>query len=178
MLTDLVKGRTAQEVAVMPKEELLDEIGIPLTPGAPQVRASRARACSRSRSTVEGHAAPGGVGHLERRDLRRLAVAEIDVCPLAELPPGTVRIVEAAPLLTIGVYNCDGELFALEDQLLPRRRPLCEGDFDCGERVAVCPRHGARFDIATGRALTLPAYIAVETYPARVRDDGMVVVDA
>jgi nitrogen fixation NifU-like protein len=32
MLTDLVKGRTAQEVATMPKEELLDEIGIPLTP--------------------------------------------------------------------------------------------------------------------------------------------------
>lgn len=32
MLTDLVKGRTAQDVAVMPKEQLLDEIGIPLTP--------------------------------------------------------------------------------------------------------------------------------------------------
>ena len=32
MLTDLVKGRTAQEVAAMPKEELLDELGIPLTP--------------------------------------------------------------------------------------------------------------------------------------------------
>jgi nitrogen fixation NifU-like protein len=32
MLTDLVKGRSAQEVAVMPKEELLDEIGIPLSP--------------------------------------------------------------------------------------------------------------------------------------------------
>jgi nitrogen fixation NifU-like protein len=32
MLTDLVKGRTAAEVAAMPKDELLDEIGIPLTP--------------------------------------------------------------------------------------------------------------------------------------------------
>src|SRR6476659_2625031 len=32
MLTDLVKGRSAQDVAVMPKEELLDEIGIPLSP--------------------------------------------------------------------------------------------------------------------------------------------------
>jgi nitrogen fixation protein NifU and related proteins len=32
MLTDLVKGRSAAEVAAMPKEELLDEIGIPLTP--------------------------------------------------------------------------------------------------------------------------------------------------
>jgi nitrogen fixation NifU-like protein len=32
MLTDLVKGRTAQDVALMSKDELLDEIGIPLTP--------------------------------------------------------------------------------------------------------------------------------------------------
>jgi nitrogen fixation NifU-like protein len=32
MLTDLVKGRTAAEVSAMPKDELLDEIGIPLTP--------------------------------------------------------------------------------------------------------------------------------------------------
>lgn len=32
MLSDLVTGRTAQEVAAMPKDELLDEIGIPLSP--------------------------------------------------------------------------------------------------------------------------------------------------
>ena len=32
MLTELVKGRTAAEVAAMPKDELLEEIGIPLTP--------------------------------------------------------------------------------------------------------------------------------------------------
>ena len=32
MLTDIVKGRTVKEVAALPKEELLEEIGIPLTP--------------------------------------------------------------------------------------------------------------------------------------------------
>ena len=32
MLTELVRGRRAEEVAAMPKEELLDELGIPLTP--------------------------------------------------------------------------------------------------------------------------------------------------
>ena len=32
MLTELVQGRTATEVAALPKEELLEEIGIPLTP--------------------------------------------------------------------------------------------------------------------------------------------------
>jgi 3-phenylpropionate/trans-cinnamate dioxygenase ferredoxin subunit len=103
---------------------------------------------------------------------------EIEVCPLAEFPSGTVRIVPVTPSLSVGVYNCDGEFFAIEDQCTHDEGPLCEGEFDCGERVAICPRHGARFDITTGRALTLPAYIDVATFPARVRDDGMVVVDA
>ena len=80
---------------------------------------------------------------------------EYEVCPLAEFPPGTARIV-AAGAITVGVYNCDGELYALEDRCTHDDGPLCEGDFDCDEKVAVCPRHGARFDITTGRALTLP----------------------
>lgn len=100
------------------------------------------------------------------------------MCPLADFPSGTVRIVEVSPSLTVGVYNCAGEFFAIEDQCTHDEGPLCEGEFDCAERVAICPRHGARFDITTGRALTLPAYIDVDTFPARVRDDGMVVVDA
>ena len=32
MLMDMVKGRTAQEVATMSRDELLEEVGIPLTP--------------------------------------------------------------------------------------------------------------------------------------------------
>jgi nitrogen fixation NifU-like protein len=32
MLMEMVKGRSAEEVAAMPKEDLLDEVGIPLTP--------------------------------------------------------------------------------------------------------------------------------------------------
>ena len=102
---------------------------------------------------------------------------ELEVCAGAELPPGTVRIVEAGPSLSIGVYNCGGGLYALEDRCTHDDGPLCEGDFDCDEGVAICPRHGARFEIATGRALTLPAYIPVATFPVRLRDDGVVVVD-
>ena len=40
MLSDLVKGRTAQDVAEMPREELLDELGIPLTPCVSSARSS------------------------------------------------------------------------------------------------------------------------------------------
>ena len=102
---------------------------------------------------------------------------EYEVCLLEELPPGTVRIVQVGAI-TVGVYNCDGELYALEDRCTHDDGPLCEGDFDCEEKVAVCPRHGARFDITTGRALTLPAYIPVDTFPVGVRSDGVIVVEA
>ena len=102
---------------------------------------------------------------------------DLEVARLDEFPPGSTKIVRHGTLF-VGIYNCGGELYAIEDRCSHDDGPLCEGEFDCGERVAVCPRHGARFDITTGRALTLPAYIPVETYPVRVRDDGMVVVDA
>ena len=102
-------------------------------------------------------------------------MAELDVCPLDELPPGSVKIVRAGDI-AVGVYNLNGELHALEDRCSHDDGPLAEGDFDPEEGVAVCPRHGAKFDIRTGNALTLPAYIPVETFPVRV-DDGMIKVD-
>ena len=99
----------------------------------------------------------------------------VDVCPVAELPPGHVKIVWSGPL-AIGVYNCDGSYYAIEDRCSHDDGPLCEGDWEPDECVVVCPRHGSRFDIRSGRPLTLPAYLPVATYPVRVRD-GLVVVD-
>jgi len=102
-------------------------------------------------------------------------VAEIVVCALEDLPPGEVRIVHAGEI-SVGVYNLGGELFALEDRCSHDDGPLCEGDFDLDEGYAVCPRHGARIDIRSGRALTLPAVTPVETFRVRV-DDGLIKVE-
>jgi 3-phenylpropionate/trans-cinnamate dioxygenase ferredoxin subunit len=102
-------------------------------------------------------------------------LAALDVCPLDELPPGSVRIVIAGDL-SIGVYNCGGELYAIEDRCSHDDGPLCEGDWEPGKCIAVCPRHGATFDIRTGQALTLPAYQPVETFRVHV-EDGMVKVE-
>jgi 3-phenylpropionate/trans-cinnamate dioxygenase ferredoxin subunit len=101
-------------------------------------------------------------------------LAELDVCPVEELPPCSVKIVYAGQI-AVGVYNLGGEYFALEDRCSHDDGPLCEGDFDCGEGVAICPRHGANIDIRSGRALTLPAVETVKTFPVRVVD-GMVKV--
>jgi 3-phenylpropionate/trans-cinnamate dioxygenase ferredoxin subunit len=99
----------------------------------------------------------------------------IEVCSVDELPPGSMRLI-ALGALDIGVYNCGGELYALEDRCSHDDGPLCEGDWEEDECVVVCPRHGSRFDITSGRPLTLPAYLPVETYPVSVRN-GMVVVE-
>ena len=100
---------------------------------------------------------------------------EVDVCPLEELPPGSVKIVHAGPVY-VGVYYLNGELYALEDRCSHDDGPLVEGDWEPDAAVVVCPRHGARFDIRTGKPLTLPAYLPVETFPVRV-DGGIVKVD-
>ena len=102
-------------------------------------------------------------------------MALYDVCPLEELPPGKMKLVPAGPI-TVGVYNLDGELCAIEDRCSPDDGPLCEGDFDPETGVVVCPRHGANFDVRSGMALTLPAYLPVETYPVRL-EDGMIKVE-
>jgi 3-phenylpropionate/trans-cinnamate dioxygenase ferredoxin subunit len=86
-----------------------------------------------------------------------------------------MKLVEHEPN-GIGVYNCGGELHAIEDRCSHDDGPLCEGDWDTDDCIVVCPRHGARFDLTSGRPLSLPAYLPVRTFPVRV-EDGMVVVD-
>jgi 3-phenylpropionate/trans-cinnamate dioxygenase ferredoxin component len=93
----------------------------------------------------------------------------IDVCPLSDLPPGAVRRVEWEDL-EIGVYNCGGELLAIEDRCSHDDGMLLDGTLD-QERCAVeCPRHGSWFDLRSGRPLNLPAYEPVDTFPVLVED--------
>ena len=100
---------------------------------------------------------------------------EIRVCPVEELPPGTMKLVPAGQI-TVGVYNVKDELCAIEDRCSHDDGPLVEGEWEPDRGVVICPRHGSAFDICSGRALTLPAYLPVETFPVRV-EDGWVVVD-
>ena len=85
-----------------------------------------------------------------------------------------MKIVHAGEI-SVGVYNLGGELYAIEDRCSHDDGPLAEGDFDVDEGYAICPRHGARIDIRTGKALSLPAVFPVETFPV-VIEDGVVKV--
>jgi len=97
----------------------------------------------------------------------------ISVCPLSELPPGSMRLVEHEDT-KIGVFNCDGAVYAIEDRCSHDDGPLAEGEFDAASCTVECPRHGSLFDVASGRPKTLPAYAPVRTFATAVVDDTIV----
>jgi 3-phenylpropionate/trans-cinnamate dioxygenase ferredoxin component len=99
----------------------------------------------------------------------------VEVCALDELPPGSMKLVPAGSI-TVGVFNCGGALYAIEDRCSHDDGPLAEGDWDHDACTVICPRHGSQFDLATGRPLSLPAYVPVETFPVRV-EDGIVKIE-
>ena len=94
----------------------------------------------------------------------------IEVCPVSELPPGESRLVEWDDL-EIGVFNCGGTLYAIEDRCSHDDGPLAEGEFDEGACTVECPRHGSLFDLKTGKPLTLPAYVPVDTFPVIIEEE-------
>jgi 3-phenylpropionate/trans-cinnamate dioxygenase ferredoxin component len=96
----------------------------------------------------------------------------IEVCPVVDLKPGEVRLVEWEDL-EIGVFNCAGTVYAIEDRCSHDDGPLVEGTLDQEACTVECPRHGSLFDLKTGRPKTLPAYQPVDTFPVRI-DQNMI----
>jgi nitrite reductase/ring-hydroxylating ferredoxin subunit len=110
-------------------------------------------------------------------------MASFVVAPLAELPPGSRRIVEVQGR-SIGVFNVRGELFALRNACPHQGAPLCLGSLDGtaapsapgvyewsrdGE-ILSCPWHGWEFDIRTGRSVFNPHRTRVRAYEVTVED--------
>ncbi|MCZ7565706.1 MAG: non-heme iron oxygenase ferredoxin subunit [Burkholderiales bacterium] len=95
-----------------------------------------------------------------------------DVCPAAELAPGARRVVDVDGT-RVAVFNLAGELHAIEDVCTHDGGELAGGEVE-GDEI-VCPRHGARFCIRSGEALSAPAYEPTAKLPVRV-DNGMIQV--
>ncbi len=101
-------------------------------------------------------------------------MGRIRVCDEGDIAPGGHRIVDIGGGIEVAVFNVDGTYYAIEDICTHDDAPLADGALD--GRCIECPRHGARFDLATGEALSLPAYRPVETFPVIV-DDGAIWVE-
>ena len=84
-----------------------------------------------------------------------------------EIPNGERLFVEVDDEFIV-VLNIAGDYYAIADLCSHDDGPLGDGEIE-GYEIA-CPRHGARFDIRSGGALTLPAVEGIPAYPVRVRE--------
>jgi 3-phenylpropionate/trans-cinnamate dioxygenase ferredoxin subunit len=91
----------------------------------------------------------------------------ITVGPAAAIVPGDYAQVEVDASL-VAVFNIGGQFYAIDDVCTHDGGELAGGAVE-GD-VVVCPRHGARFCLRTGAALSPPAYEPVRTYETRVKD--------
>lgn len=89
----------------------------------------------------------------------------ITVATTEELPPGTRLVIEVDGRV-IAVFNVDNRYYAIEDECTHDGGPLADGELT--GTVIECPRHGATFDITTGKALTMPATQPTARFPTRV----------
>ncbi len=87
------------------------------------------------------------------------------VLSTTEIPIGESRRIEVDGE-AVAVFNVDGVFYAIGDECTHGRASLSEGTVDRG--MVVCPSHGARFDLKTGRPKSLPAVTPVRVYPVRI----------
>ncbi len=99
----------------------------------------------------------------------------VEVGTTHELPPGSYRAIELEDDLQIAVFNCDGHFYAIEDVCTHDNGQLSGGEME-GCQI-ICPRHGAKFDIATGEALTPPAFEPVDTFPTKIEGERVYVTN-
>jgi 3-phenylpropionate/trans-cinnamate dioxygenase ferredoxin subunit len=94
------------------------------------------------------------------------------VARASEIAPGAMRrvLVDGVGVL---LCNVDGDFYAVEDVCTHDGGDLDGSALD-GPRI-MCPRHGAFFDVTTGKALTLPAVIPLPTFTVRREGDDLYV---
>lgn len=94
----------------------------------------------------------------------------VRVCSVSEIPDPGKEVFEVEDHFVV-VFHLDGEFHAIEDACTHDGGPLGDGAID-GFQI-ICPRHGARFDIRTGQAMTMPAVRATPAHDVKVEGDDV-----
>lgn len=69
----------------------------------------------------------------------------------------------------LAVFHVDGEFYVIDDRCSHAEASLSEGQLE--GKIVRCPRHGAKFDITNGKALSLPAFKPVKSYKVQLDGD-------
>jgi 3-phenylpropionate/trans-cinnamate dioxygenase ferredoxin subunit len=96
----------------------------------------------------------------------------VRVASVQDVPDPGKRTVEIQERLVVLVH-VDGQFYCIDDVCTHDGGPLGEGRL-CGFELA-CPRHGAKFDVRNGRALTMPATENTGSHEVRVVDHDVFV---
>lgn len=94
------------------------------------------------------------------------------VAQVSDIPDPGKQVVEVDERL-IALFHVDGKFYALDDVCTHDGGPLADGTL-AGYQIA-CPRHGAKFDIRDGRALTLPATRGTAAHEVKISGDDVLV---
>ena len=89
----------------------------------------------------------------------------IDAGPAAALGDGQTRSLEVGRRAVVVVRSGD-EYFAVEDVCTHDGAELAGGAIE-GTQI-ICPRHGARFCLRTGEAMTPPAYEPIRVFATKI----------
>jgi 3-phenylpropionate/trans-cinnamate dioxygenase ferredoxin subunit len=89
----------------------------------------------------------------------------IKIGSLDSVPEGE-RLYLEIDQFSLVVFNVAGKLFAISNICSHDDHPL--GDGELVDHEISCPRHGARFDIRNGKAVSLPAIVDIPAYPVRI----------
>ena len=97
-----------------------------------------------------------------------MAGSFVSVAKVDEIPAGQFKPVQVGGKRLLICRTADG-VHAIDDTCTHDDGPLADGWLE-GSAIE-CPRHGARFDVATGKVLCLPAAVPIKSYPVKVEAD-------
>jgi 3-phenylpropionate/trans-cinnamate dioxygenase ferredoxin subunit len=110
---------------------------------------------------------------------------------VGEIAPGTKKIIEVGGR-SIGVYNVNGEYFALLNRCPHQAGPLCQGnthgflrsgavgeyEYSRPGEIVRCPWHGWEFDVRTGQSWFDPVQVRVRRYEVTVTSGSEIVAES
>ena len=105
------------------------------------------------------------------------------VASVEEIPPGGRKIVEVGGR-SIGIFNLDGEFFALRNRCPHQAGALCEGtlwgalkadvpgvfEYSASREILTCPWHGWEFHVRTGQSWCEPRRLRVRRFDVSVEE--------
>jgi 3-phenylpropionate/trans-cinnamate dioxygenase ferredoxin subunit len=94
------------------------------------------------------------------------------VAKAVDVEPGKVGVYEVDGQ-RIALCNVGGAYYAIDDVCTHDGGALDQGELDGFE--IECPRHGARFDVRTGKVLSFPAIVDIPAYPVKVDGDDILI---